>query len=80
MFDLDQLVNAAAIVVPLAGGTLGWVHAKHKEITDKVNILDKQAAVYDQSVADLKELINTRFDTFDYRVERVERSLNGYLK
>ena len=28
---------------------------------------------------DLKELINTRFDSIDQRLDRVERSMNGFL-
>ena len=78
MFDLDQLVNVAAVIVPVAGGTLGWIHSKHGEITAKVNELDKKTAVYEESIVGLKELINTRFDSSDQRLERVERRvLNG---
>ena len=33
----------------------------------------------DQKYLDLKELINTKFDSVSDRLERIERSLNGYL-
>jgi hypothetical protein len=33
----------------------------------------------EQRHLDLKELINTRFDALDRRLERVERTLNGKL-
>ena len=36
--------------------------------------------VQEQRIADLKELINTRFDASDNRLDRIELCLNGRLK
>lgn len=78
MLDFNQIVNVATVLVPIAGGVLGVVHAKHAEIAKKVTELDKKAALYEQGVNDLKILITTRFDSSDQRLERVERRvLNG---
>lgn len=78
MLDFNQIVNVATVLVPIAGGVLGVVHAKHVEISKKVIELDKKAALYEQGVNDLKILITTRFDLSDQRLERVERKvLNG---
>lgn len=78
MLDFNQVISVVTVVVPVAGATLGWMHARQTEITKKVVELDKKAALYEQGVTDLKELINTRFDSSDQRLERVERKvLNG---
>jgi len=34
----------------------------------------------EQRVTDLKELINTRFDMTEQRLERIEKCLNGMLR
>lgn len=36
--------------------------------------------VQEQRIADLKELINVRFDGSDVRLERIEKCLNGRLR
>ena len=42
--------------------------------------LEGRVNTADQRHLDLKELINTRFDSVDDRLDRVERSINGHLK
>jgi hypothetical protein len=42
--------------------------------------LEGKVNLQDQRTTDLKELINTRFDSTDERLKRIERSLNGHLR
>ena len=42
--------------------------------------LEGRVNVQEQRHTDLRELINTRFDALDTRLERVEKALNGMLK
>jgi hypothetical protein len=44
-----------------------------------VNVSGRVAALEAQ-FCDIKTLINARFDSSDARLERVERSMNGFLK
>lgn len=41
--------------------------------------LEGKVNVQEQRVSDLKELINSRFDGTDARLQRIERTLNGSL-
>ena len=42
--------------------------------------LGNRVSVLEKGAKDLDILINARFDAVDARLERIERSLNGYLK
>ena len=42
--------------------------------------LEGRVNVQEQRHADLRELISTRFDTVESRLERIEKALNGMLK
>ena len=42
--------------------------------------LGNRVSVTETKQMDLETLINTRFDAVDDRLDRIERSLNGYLK
>lgn len=50
-------------------GIFGWAFT----LSGRVGILEAQHK-------DLKDLINTRFDSSDQRLGRIERSMNGHLK
>ena len=65
--------------VPIVMGTVGYVVKRQVDTNDKVTDLDKRQAVYEAKIDGLTDLINSRFDSFDHRVERIERSLNGHL-
>ena len=41
--------------------------------------LESRVNVLDQKHIDLRELINTRFDNSDKRLERIEKALNGAI-
>jgi hypothetical protein len=69
-----------ATSLPILATTVGWVIKRQVATNDKVQELDKKAALFDQGIEDLKELINQRFNSSDQRVERIERSMNGHLK
>lgn len=71
---------ALALIVPTAGSMIGWVYNRHAKTATTLSEHDKRLALTEQAFVDLKELINTRFDSLDQRVGRVERSLNGYLR
>lgn len=73
---MTTLVGAIGTVVTGVGG---WVVKRHSDTNTLVVDLDKRAAVVEQAFVDLKELINTRFDSSDQRIGRIERSLNGSL-
>lgn len=67
-----------ATILPIVAAPVGWIVKRQAATNAKVIELDKQTAVTNQGIEDLKELINTRFDNMDYRLERVERKvLNG---
>lgn len=42
--------------------------------------LEGKVNVIDQKYLDLKELINSRFDETDRRLERIEKAFNGSLR
>ena len=63
---LPSLVN---LVGAAALGALGWAYL----LQGRVSRLEGQYET-------LTCLIKTRFDAIDKRLDRVERSLNGYLK
>ena len=42
--------------------------------------LGNRVSITETKQKDLETLINTRFDAVDDRLDRIERSLNGYLK
>lgn len=57
-------------------GVIGWalnLNSEFKELDGRVNLLD-------QKHVDLKELINSRFDSTDQRLARIERAMNGSLR
>jgi len=55
-------------LITVMAAAFGWV----TNIQSRVSVLEQQ---HD----DLKELINSRFDSSDSRLGRIERSLNGNL-
>lgn len=61
-------------------GVVGWAFKRQANTNNKVVELDKRLALLEQSIDDLKELINARFDSGDQRLERIERSMNGFLR
>lgn len=73
------MINEIALaVIPVIVAPIGWLWNRQSRINERVVELDKQTAVTNQGIEDLKVLINTRFDDMDYRLERVERKvLNG---
>lgn len=42
--------------------------------------LEGKVNLQEQRTTDLKELINTRFDSTDERLKRIERAMNGSLR
>ena len=75
MLTWENIGPILAVVVPIATGSLGsgiwWV-------VSRISTHDKALAVYSQAFTDLKELIESRFDSVDQRMERIERKvLNG---
>ena len=42
--------------------------------------LGNRVSVLEKGEEDLTELLNARFDAIDARLDRIDRSLNGYLK
>ncbi len=67
----------------IGGGTILTVVAWAFRLEGRVNTAEKlneqQEVLRDGKHADLKELINTKFDAQDKRLERIERALNGGL-
>lgn len=57
------------IVIPIVFGAIIW----SIRLEGRVNSADLRHA-------DLKELLNEKFDAMDYRLERMERAMNGALK
>lgn len=67
-----------ATILPIVAGPVGWIVKRQIDTNTKVTEHDKELALIKQGFGDLKELINTRFDITDDRLERVERKvLNG---
>ena len=67
------------IAVPAALGIIVWAFAIDPKIQRVDAKVDANAKLHDQRYGDLKELINTRFDSVDDRMGRIERSMNGHL-
>jgi len=64
-----------ALIIFLATGAFGIIVWGQK-LQGKV---DAQEKLNDQKQIDLKELVNTRFDAIDTRLDRIERGMNGFL-
>ena len=60
--------NSLITFLTLMVGSLAWLFR-----------LESRVAVVDQKHQDLKDLINERFDSTNYRLERIEKALNGFL-
>lgn len=74
---IDELI---AVALPVVAAVVGWNFKRQVAANDKVTDIDKKLAVFAESVEGLKELINTRFDSTDQRIGRIERSMNGHLQ
>ncbi len=73
---LNEILLAA--ILPIVSAPLGWAFKRQFDTNARVTQHDKELALIRQGFDDLKELINTRFDLTDNRLERVERKvLNG---
>lgn len=62
---LDYITGSLGTLLLAA---LGWTF----QLNSRVSVLEQQHI-------DLKELINTRFDNSDSRLDRIERGMNGKL-
>jgi len=74
------MTNVWLYLATLGTGILGWAFGIEPKIKAVDRKIDSQVALLDQKYADLKELINTRFDNSDDRLTRIETALNGSLR
>ena len=65
---------------------LEWIMAGFVFLVQTITIVvwgvrqEGRISIEAQKIIDLKELINTRFDASDTRLERIEKCLNGRLR
>ena len=78
------MIEAIVGVVGMGVLAIVWGIRQEGRITVASEVLRQRLSDNDkyqtQRVDALKELINTKFDGIDDRLERMERAMNGYLR
>ena len=78
------MIEAIVGVVGMGVVAIVWGIRQEGRITVASEVLRQRLSDNDkyqtQRVDALKELINTKFDGIDDRLERMERAMNGYLR
>lgn len=76
--DLGTILAILGIVSTIMG-VVAWALRLEGRINTAEKLTETKDELYMQKHNDLKELINSKFDTADNRLERIERALNGAL-
>lgn len=87
MFGQELVIPVLAALIPVSVGSIiaGYVHLwiKTTQNSARTDNLEGAAQTYNSGVKEFIsakfEAVSERFDAQDYRLERIERSLNGSL-
>ena len=75
-----MLTYAWNFLFTLVSALVIWIFAWANRLQTQISSVSGRADIIEQKHIDLKELLNTRFDSVDQRLGRIERSLNGNLR